>query len=538
MTRFNRPSARPAVHGPVQTTGERLVTHEGAPAYARDEKSDLVLMALGSMYGATTLYENGKARESRFAELVRAVAAVDLPWLVAFTHWLRTEGDMRTASLVAAGETARVMIKQEVPGARKVVSSVLQRPDEPGEFLAYWTGEYGRRLPMAVKRGVGDAAIRLYSERSLLKYDTGSHGFRFGDVLELTHPGDTKGSAQHLDGPWQHALFKYAIDRRHNRLGPVPPLLGVLARNEALRTDVKNGTPGLLLDAETVRSAGMTWEDVLSLGGQHGLDKQALWEAMIPSMGYMALLRNLRNFDDAGVPDALATQVAQKLMAESEVARSRQLPFRFFSAYINTHSLRWAQALEAATGFSCANVPAVQGTTQVYVDLSGSMNSTVSDRSGISYRQVGALFAAILAQRGQSVEVIPFGTGNRNLGVLRPGSVLKTTERILATDVGGWGTETFKAVTENYHGADNVFIFTDEQSWGPGRYNYAHYRGDLTKAVPAATKLFAFNLAGHAPSSLDLDVPNRFAVGGFSDRLFTLVDVLLKGRDAGWPWER
>jgi hypothetical protein len=68
------------------------------------------------------------------------------------------------------------------------LGDVLQRADEPGEFLAYWTSTFGRALPKPVKRGIGDAVRRLYTEYALLKYDTASKGFRFGDVLDLTHP--------------------------------------------------------------------------------------------------------------------------------------------------------------------------------------------------------------------------------------------------------------------------------------------------------------------------------------------------------------
>jgi hypothetical protein len=39
----------------------------------------------------------------------------------------------------------------------------------------------------------------------------------------------------------------------------------------------------------------------------------------------MALLRNLRNFDDADVGD----EVAAKLSDPDEIARSRQFPYRF-----------------------------------------------------------------------------------------------------------------------------------------------------------------------------------------------------------------
>lgn len=536
MTRFNRPSARPPVRGPVETTGERILTHEGAPAYARTAKSDLVLMALGSFYGQATLYEESKVRESRFSKLVRTVALEDPAWLAAFVTWLRSEANMRTAALVAAGEQAHGMIEPGVPGARKVISSALLRADEPGEFLAYWTANYGRKLPMAVKRGVGDAALRLYNERSLLKYDTNSHGFRFGDVLELTHPGDTKGAAQHLAFPAQGDLFRHAIDRRHGREGNLPESLPVLRANTDLRKMAKD-EPAILLSPSALKAAGMTWEDALSLGGQHGLDKRRLWEAMIPSMGYMALLRNLRNFDDAGIPDSVAQRVMSRLADLAEVERSRQLPFRFFSAYRQLNTLRWGHALEIATSLSCVNVPGLEGTSLVCVDLSGSMDRTVSDRSQISYKEVGALFAAVLAERGEAVTVVPYGTTYRNLGILRPGSVLRNTEKILACDV-GYGTETYEAVSRNYAQQSKVFVFTDEQSWGDTHPSWMKTRGgDLTTAVPVHIPLFAFNLAGHAPSSLDLSQPNRFALGGFTDKLFTLVKVLLEGRGALWPWE-
>ena len=49
---------------------------------------------------------------------------------------------------------------------------------------------------------------------------------------------------------------------------------------------------------ERLSAAGMTWESLA--GWLQGPLDAAAWQAVIPSMGYMALLRNLRNFDDAG----------------------------------------------------------------------------------------------------------------------------------------------------------------------------------------------------------------------------------------------
>lgn len=552
MARFNPRSVRPRVSGPAQGTGERTVTHEGGPAYVRTAQTDLVFLALTNMVGQDTFYESAKDRDDRFRTLVREVAAGDPEWTGAFIKWLRSEANMRTASLVAAAETAHVMLEQGVSGARRVIDGALQRADEPGEFLGYWLQAYGRKLPMAVKRGVGDAALRLYSERSMLKYDTGSHGLRFGDVIELTHAPDVKGAAQHLAFPAQGDLFRHAIDRRHARLDRgVPAALTTLIRNKALRLDAKDH-PEFLTDPEKLKAAGMTWEDALSLGGQFGLDKRRLWEAMIPSMGYMALLRNLRNFDQAGISELSVQYVITKLTDPAEVARSRQLPFRFWSAYKELDSVRWSAALDTALKLSCANVPELPGRTLVLVDTSGSMNNPISERSKLMRHEAGALFGSILATRGDNVDLVAFATDPVMLGRPRMGSSpLKVVPMVLGANVNGWGTETAKALRQTYAGHDRVFVFTDEQSWpdsghgyGPtGRsrslYGGGGYTvgGDVSGAVPADVPLFSFNLGGYAPSMLDLTAPNRYAIGGFSEKLFPLVKQLLAGREARWPWE-
>ena len=104
------------------------------------------------------------------------------------------------------------------------------------------------------------------------------------------------------------------------------------------------------------------------------------WQLMIPQMGYMALLRQLRAFDKAGIPESVANKVAQRIADPAQVARSRQLPFRFYSAYINAPSLRWGQALEQALQACLPNVPELPGRTLILIDTSGSMESFLSER--------------------------------------------------------------------------------------------------------------------------------------------------------------
>ena len=102
-----------------------------------------------------------------------------------------------------------------------------------------------------------------------------------------------------------------------------------------------------LPDAERLSAAGMTWKSLSGwLGGP--MDYVA-WAAIIPSMGYMALLRNLRNFDQAGVLGrCLRDGRGEAWPTRSEVARTRQFPFRFLSARGRAVAADDGDALERA----------------------------------------------------------------------------------------------------------------------------------------------------------------------------------------------
>ena len=538
MGKFNGRTARPVARGPVTTTGT-TTTYEGGAAYTRDTKSELVLLAVTNMVGESTFYESASDRDTRYGRLVRACAAEDPEWTIGFLRWLRTGANMRSAALVGAAEFTAERILRELPGhSRQAVDAVLQRPDEPGEFLAYWTSRYGRALPKPVKRGVADAVQRLYNGKALLKYDTDSKGYRFADVLELVHAAPATGKF------WQGELFKYAIDRRHGRDGDIPAHLGIIADNRDLRAEAADD-PAVLLNANRLSDAGMTWEDVLSLAGSK-LPKAQLWASIAPSMGIMALIRNLRNMDEAGVPDDVAATIAARICDPETVAKSRLFPYRFLSAYRAAPSLRWGHALDKALTLSCANVPNLPGRTLVLVDTSGSMRGTVSGKSQVRHVDIGALFGVVLAQRGAHVDLVGYADGHFTHPLTKGGSVLRD---ITAFDnrIGsvGHGTETVAALQATYQGHDRVVIISDMQAFhypggGYGRFGYGLHgtRGmSVSDAIPANVPMFGINTTGYAATGIDSSKPNRHEIGGFSDKLFTMMDLLSRGRDAGWPWE-
>lgn len=252
----------------------------------------------------------------------------------------------------------------------------------------------------------------------------------------------------------------------------------------------------------------------------------AAWEAVIPSMGAMALLRNLRNFDQAGVSDQVAEQVGLRICDPEAVARARQFPFRYLAAYQHAPSLRWAYPLERALGHSLGNVPALPGRTLVLVDRSGSMWSSLSDRSKLNRADAAAVFGAALALRAEDADLVQFGSTSQVVPYSRGESVLKVLERF--GNLGG--TYTAQAVREHYRGHDRVLIVTDEQAASYG------YGGDPTAQVPPTVPVYTWNLAGyrvgHAPSGS----ANRHTFGGLTDAAFRMVSLIEGGRDADWPW--
>ena len=545
MSKFNRVRARPAAGSPVKTEARPSGrTHEGAPGHVRDLRSELFLLAVSNMVGEDTFYERARNRDDRYCDLVRRAALEDPGWTAAFLVWLRGTANMRSASLVGAAEYVKARLDaagtrqggphetKDQAGAwegdhlgysvlenRKVIDSVLLRADEPGEMLAYWVSKYGRAIPKPVKRGVADAVRRLYTERAVLKYDTASAGFRFGDVIDLVHPSPDG------DKRWQGDLFSYALDRRHNRgTTPDPGMLPILARNLAF-LESADEHPERLLDADAVKRAGLTWENVLSLAGDR-LDKRAVWEAVIPSMGYMARLRNLRNFDQAGVSDEIAEQIAARLADPEEVARSRQFPFRFLAAYNATDSLRWSWALEKALNASLANVPSLPGRTLVLVDRSGSMFGGISKRSGLNRADSAAVFGTALALRAAAADLVEFGTSHRPIRPKAGASVLAVLKEF--TSLGG--TNTAEAVRANYRGHDRVVIITDEQAWGGNR------GADPTGKVPATVPVYTWNLAGYEHGHGPSGEGNRHTFGGLTDAAFKMIPTLEAGQNADWPF--
>ena len=576
--KFSGTTNRPVpanLHGAVTTTDERTTTHEGGAAFKRTAESDLFVLAATNMVGEGTFYEDADTRDKRFVDLVHQVTR-DNPAFIAGsqavvntplgatqfkTHprglvdYLRRDLLMRSASVVLACE----YVKAGGPRGRLAIDAACQRPDEPAEVLGYWMSTHGRAIPQAVKRGVADAVRRLYNERAALRYDGQSRGLRMGDVIELVHPKPVDAR--------QAALFKYLLDERHhsdgaNRLmkftqavdGTGGPLLDVLVadnilrglhvdtRRQYMRSAVGTGDPG-----SAWARAGWSWER-LSGWLPGGMDAEA-WSWVIPNMGVMALVRNLRNFDQAGIPDATVDAVIAKVTDEEEVKRARLFPFHAWQAYSAAPSDDWKRALGKTLDLTTRNIPAALDGSLVVVDCSGSMRSGLSERSKLQRWEVAAVTGAALVRGTTDSNLVIFGDTNKDVTPIRGTSALRSVERVkqaIFTNEVGSSTYGHTAVRSHLNPAKHkrVFILTDDQMWdsvepGATRSPYVNM-GYGRRAVPADIShvplVYTVNLAGHDRSALRSGDRGRYTLAGFSDAGFTTVAAIEAGRDARWEF--
>lgn len=491
MAKFSQ-QAKTRGRGVIETTVPDL-THEGGTGYARSPKSELFLLGVTNMVGEDTFYESAGTRDARFANLIHTVTKEDADWVGRYLKWLRSDANMRSAPLVGALE----YIAAGGTGGRAVLDSVLQRGDEPAEALGYWLQTRGKKIPQPVKRGLADAMVRLGSQTAALKYGA-KRDVSLGDVINLTHPNPKDER--------QAAVFHYLLDRTHGNETPQEILEQIPKIKAAIEYNKSGGTEG--------RAA--TWEQASSSGP---ID----WDKQIRDMGYMALLRNLRNFDQAGISDESVQYVKDFLSDPQKVKYSRQFPYRFYSAYRELGSVRWGETLEKALDLATQNVPEFDGTTAVLVDTSASMRQPVSGKSKASRIEIAGLFGATLARNG--ADMFHFASTIESVRIQK-GTAMLNIMRQLDSVIGrvGHGTNIHHAISQVSH-YDRVIILTDDQA-------HDRKRPEEDK-VPF---IHTINVGGYRVGSSEAGRKGRYTYGGFTDQVFQAIPLLEAGDTEDWPF--
>ena len=317
----------------INQAPQTIRTHEGAPATRINAEQMLRRTVLSCLLWEDQFYESGKSIADRIMECADKVSTTVLMNLAVEA---RSRFNLRHAPLMLL----IAMCKKGGAGIAQAICDTIQRPDEMMELLAIYWKDGKRPLPKQMQKGLALAFCK-FNEYSLAKYNRDT-AIKLRDVMFMCHPKPRDEA--------QAELFKRV--------------------------------------AENTLATPDTWEVALS----GGADKKETFTRLIQEgkLGYLALLRNLRNMEYAGVD--------RKLVSDAIIAKrggaERVLPFRYVAAARACPSME--PALDKALCDTISKLPKLPGRTVVLVDVSGSMFTTLSVKSDLRRSDAAACLASMI----------------------------------------------------------------------------------------------------------------------------------------------
>jgi hypothetical protein len=334
----------------------------------------------------------------------------------------------------------------------------------------------GKALPAAMKRGFAKAFDK-FDTYQLSKYQSKDKETKLVDVVNLLHPKPTERNAEGL---------KRLVD----------------------------GT----LKAEN------TWEFELS---QNPTNKAGVWLRLLSEgrLGYMALIRNLRNIVTQA-PTATSILPA-KLTDSVAITKSKIFPLTIYNAYREVgHTLltidrQCHNALVIALDVSLANIPKLAGKTLVVVDRSGSMDSGHNEYGSPSV--TANMFAAALYKALDS-DVILFGDRAQWCTQNPLNSVVTIAEGIGRIGLGGTRYDTWiNLLLTSGKKYDRIIVLSDNEANG-GTYNCAQLLRRYESEV--GVRPFLYNIDLSARPTVQFPENRLTYMGGLSSRIFDQMEKL------------
>jgi 60 kDa SS-A/Ro ribonucleoprotein len=459
------------------------VNYAGGQAWELADREKLVTLLLTSFL-SNQYYRTGSEALATLQELARSV---DPLFAAKAAIYARDKFNMRSVTHVVAGETA-ARVKGEA-WTKRFYDMVVVRPDDVTEILAYYAGIYGLHpLPNSLKKGLAEA-LRRFDEYRLAKYQGKSKSISMVDAINLVHPKATP-----------------AIDKLMN---------GTLEAPDTWEVAMTRAGQEAKTDSQKAKAKEEQWERLLREG----------------KLGYMALVRNLRNIENTG-NDELVGMAATQLVDKTAIKKSRMLPFRFESALAEIRSMKLKKALSVAEEIALDNVPVLPGKTLVAVDDSGSMFwGGTGDRSKVRYIDIASLFAAALVKSENDTDVLAFASNAVWVDNVNPHDSLSTIRSTImgATSGGTNFHAVFELAKRSGRAYDRVIILSDEQGW-VGYYTPEKALNEYKKATGADPHIYSVDLAGYGTSQFDTN--KVYLLSGFSEKMFDVMAQLEEDRQA------
>ncbi|MDR2919004.1 MAG: TROVE domain-containing protein [Tannerella sp.] len=484
----------------------KVRNYVSAEAYRLSPEWQLYVAAVTSSL-SDKFYEKAQDRVEALRKLIKQCDPVFVAQLAVYT---RTKMNLRSIPLVLAVELAKVHCGDDL--VKRMTSQVIRRADEITELLAYYQLANEResikklnRLSKQLQVGL-QVAFNQFDEYQFAKYNRDTE-IKLRDALFLVHPK--------AKDETQQVIFNKIV-------------------NNTLETPY-------------------TWETELSaLGKAHYADDnersiafRMKWEELVDSqkLGYMALIRNLRNILEARVSQQCIAKGCNTLANPEAVRRSKQLPFRFLAAYReiskvkSAYAGRMLDALEEAVTVSARSITGFDENTKVLIacDVSGSMQRPLSPKSKILCYDIGLMMAMILKSRCKNAITGIFGDKWKVINVPSK-SILSNVDTLYhyANEV-GYSTNGYLVIEDLIRRkelVDKIMFFTDCQLWNSRNDKKIVDLWNTYKKISPDSKLYLFDLAGYGNTPLDTNREDVYLIAGWSDKIFDIIAAIDNGSNA------
>lgn len=430
-------------------------THEGGKASKGSNLMQLRRVISTCLLFENTFYEKGSDIADSIFELAKHVSLDDL-----INEIVRAKNELM---LRHSPMWLALALTKYHEGYRvgETIDLVIKRADELAEFLAMYWKRNGKGAPLSKQVKVGLAkAFGKFDEYQFAKWNRDNE-VKLRDVMFMVHPKpENKDRAK---------LYKRI--------------------------------------AEDTLATPDTWEVRLSAATTPE-ERREVWTDLIASkkLGALALIRNLKNMEKDNVSRKLVVSALENAKTDGI------LPYQFVAAWYNAPD--YAKQIDEMAMRSVKFSRPLHGRTILLVDVSSSMDASLSEKSDMTRWMAAGALASHLVSVSEDISIYTFSSGiRRTYGDfsrgITPGKLTVPVQAIPGFGIikaigdsqahhGTMLAESVRELLPAAKGADRFIVITDEQmqsnmavpNTGAGRqyivnvapYKYgAQYSGSWTR---------------------------------------------------------
>jgi len=509
-------------------------THEGGAGFTQRPENELVgILSTGI---AKSFYEKETDREQRLRKVIDQIAKKNPMFAAKALVYARSVFGQRTVTHLGAVNLLPHLAGTEIGkkffskrNRRKNEGGVVYRLDDMTEIFACYIAKNGGEnasIPNALKKGFRDA-IENADTYELAKYQMKSKGVSLVDIVNLVHPRETEKNGtidvnrvdfhKAVQGTkFENLSLLPILTENANDTVKIPALKAlVLGLLKQFNTVENTNTEAGKQVAAAVKSGELTKDEAVKVLTEKKADN---FSNLIKTkkIGYLALLRNLRNIAKSG-DSTLINEACDLLIQKDFIKKSLVWPHQIDLAQeillleLSGKTLQTiSRALDTAYENSIPNLMELlpEGRTAIVFDTSGSMQGGwsagvqismggKSTKINASPAEKAALIAGTFA-KGTAGDVYHFGNTCARINGYNPNDSIGSLKREFLSHNGqcGHGTDMnsiFSTLEGKY---DRVLIISDEQTQTDMNNSLKNY-----SAKHGMPYVYHINLCGYAATA-------------------------------------